>query len=334
MRQALAIPATCAFATFCSPVLANPNQSPDILAMVGVELGNEFRVSHLVITAEDLRRDGLDANYYSEFEASVVLPVSLYYEVSHGDGYLLLGKLYDRGTTISAFGNAIGAYQDGRWLVDVNVLDFQLSGGRPFSEYRSRDIVVLESGTDLVAQFLAQREAALDEARALRLQEVQLEDAKLRLEEELRLEREVLTASREGAALAAAELAKVEAEQKMAAERGRLIAQREAELQAADEKIFSLLNTNATYRAEVTHRKRRVQGTLEIVASGENHASGALTVALGNGESYQAPFTITSAREAGHVVARYKWFDDFDRDIDRTSARRSAFSAPSITFFR
>ena len=67
--------------------------------------------------------------------------------------------------------------------------------------------------------------------------------------------------------------------------------------------------------AEVTHRKRRLQGTLEIVASGENHASGALTVALGNGESYQAPFTITSAREAGHVVARYKWFDDFDRDI-------------------
>ena len=73
MRQALAILAACAFATFWSPVLANPNQTPDILAMVEVELGNEFRVSDLAITAEDLRRDGLDANYYSEFEASVVL---------------------------------------------------------------------------------------------------------------------------------------------------------------------------------------------------------------------------------------------------------------------
>ncbi|MDE0524382.1 MAG: hypothetical protein OXH79_20755, partial [Boseongicola sp.] len=154
--------------------VANPDEAPDIRALVEAELGDGFRVAELTVTTEELRRDGPGASYYSEFAASVILAVTLYHEIGQGDGYSLVGKLLERGETVPAFGSATAVYGDGRWNVEVNVLDLQLPGGHPFSEFRSPGTVVLEAGTELVDRFLAQREVALRNAEALRIQDAQI----------------------------------------------------------------------------------------------------------------------------------------------------------------
>ena len=155
---------------------ANPDEAPDIRTLVEAEIGDGFRVIELTVTAEELRRDGPDASYYGEFAASVILPVTLYHEIGQGEGYRLVGKLLERGETVPAFGSATAVYEDGRWDVQVNVLDLQLPGGHPFSEFRSPGIVVLEAGTDLVDRFLAQREQAFRDAEALRVQDARNEE--------------------------------------------------------------------------------------------------------------------------------------------------------------
>ncbi len=156
---------------------ANPDEAPDIRALVESELGDGFRVVELTFTAEELRRDGPGASYYSEFAASVTLPVAFYHEIGRGDGYILVGKLLERGEVVPAFGNAVAVYGNGGWSVEINVLDLQMPGGRPFSEFRSPGTVVLEVGTDLVDRFQTQREVALQDAEALRVQDLRIQDA-------------------------------------------------------------------------------------------------------------------------------------------------------------
>ena len=156
---------------------ANPDEAPDIRALVESELGDGFRVVEFSFTAEEPRRDGPDASYYGEFAAAVTLPVAFYHEIGRGDGYILVGKLLERGEIVPAFGNAVAVYGDGGWIVEISVLDLQLPGGRPFSEFRSPGMVVLEAGTDLVDRFQAQREVALQDAEALRAQDLRIEDA-------------------------------------------------------------------------------------------------------------------------------------------------------------
>ena len=156
-------------------VAADPNAAPDIWALVESELGNGFRVAELTITTEELRRNESGAIYEGEFAASVILPVTLYHEIGHGDGYRLVGNFLERGETVPAFGSAVAVYTDGRWAVEINLLDLQLPGGRPFSEFRSPGTVVLEAGTDLVDRFLAQREVAFRNAEALRAQDARIE---------------------------------------------------------------------------------------------------------------------------------------------------------------
>ena len=75
---------------------------------------------------------------------------------------------------------------------------------------------LLEAGTDHVARFQAGREAALAAAEALRMQDLRIRDAELRLEDKLRREREVLAALCEAEAKAAQELAEIEAERRVA----------------------------------------------------------------------------------------------------------------------
>ena len=156
-------------------VAADPNEAPDIRALVESELGNGLRLAELTITTEEFRRDGSGAIYQGEFAAAVVLPVTLYHEIGHGDGYRLVGKLLERGETIPAFGSAVAVYSDGRWAVEISLLDLQLPGGHPFSEFRSPGTVVLEAGTNLVDRFLAQREIAFRNAEALRVQDARVE---------------------------------------------------------------------------------------------------------------------------------------------------------------
>ena len=174
--RCLSAPLIAALLT-ASQAAANPDEAPDIRALVESELGEGFRVVELALTAEELRRDGPDASYYGEFAASVTLPVAFYHEIGRGDGYLLVGKLLERGEIVPAFGNAVAAYRDGSWTFEINVLDLQLPGGRPFSEFRSPGTVVLEAGTDLVDRFQTQREVALRDAEALRIQDIRIEDA-------------------------------------------------------------------------------------------------------------------------------------------------------------
>ena len=306
---------------------ANPNEAPDILPLVESALGNGYRVVELTITDEDLQRDGLDASYYGEFAASLSLPVALFHEVSRGDGYILVGKLLERGETISGFGNAVAAYQDGRWLIDVNVLDLRLPGGSPFSEFRTPGVVVLEAGANHVDRFLAQREAALKDAEALRLHSVRLEDAELRLEDKLRHERKVLAAQRKAAAEAAAEAAEIEARRGIAEERAAMVAAHEASLTASDEMIFPLLGKRSEHPVKVTHEGRRVEGTLRITENGASHASGTLSLALGNGEFHQTFIAITAADEPGQVVGRYPWFGGFQRAQQQECLSKGVFSA-------
>ena len=294
---------------------ANPNEAPDIRPLAEARLEDGYRVVELNVTHEDLRRDGLDASYYGEFEASVAVPVALFHEIGRGEGYVLVGKVIDRGETVPAVGNAVAAWQDGRWLVEVNILDLRLPGGSPFTDfrYRSPNMVVLEAGTEQVERFQAQREAGIRDTEALRMQEVRLKDAELRLEDQLRREREVLAAQREVEAKAAQELAEIEAARKVAEARTAMVAEREASLKASDELIFPLLGGAPEHSVQVTHEGRRVEGTLRITDNGASHAAGTLNLALGNGEFHEAPIAITGAAEPGQVMARYSRFNHFQR---------------------
>ena len=156
---------------------ANPDEAPDIRALVESELGDGFRVVDLTLTTEELRRDGPGASYYGEFAASVTLPVAFYHEIGRGEGYILVGQLLERGEIVPAFGHVVAVYGDDGWTVEINVLDLQLPGGRPFSEFRSPGTVVLEAGTNLVDRFQTQREVALQDAEVLRVQDLRIEDA-------------------------------------------------------------------------------------------------------------------------------------------------------------
>ncbi len=307
------------FALTGTTVSANPKKAPDIAPRILKELENR-QDCQIRKANEELERDRLSANYYTEFTASVALPVPLYSKVSSGDGYVIVQKLFAIGDTLPAYGNALGVYEDGKWRVDVNILDVQMPGGRPFSQFEKSGRVVLEAGTDAVLELQAGRAAAMEAAKALKAQDVRLEDAELRLEAELKQEWTVLAAQREAAARAATELARLEAEQQVSDEHARMVAEREKQLQASDKANFALLNTNATYRAEATHGNRRVQGVRTITESGENHASGVLKLDLGGGSSYQSTLVFTSARKAGQVVFRHPPFDGFreSRDVCET----------------
>lgn len=284
---------------------ANPNEAPDIVHLVEAEIGDDYRVVEVTVGVEDLRRDGLEATYYAEFEAALALPVALFHEVGRGEGYILVDKVLDRGEIFLAHGNAVAAYQEGRWLVEVNVLDLRLPGGRPFPDFRNFGAIVLEAGTDHVARFQAGREAALADAEALRMQDLRIKDAELRLEDKLRREREVLAAQREAEAKAAQELAEIEAGRRVAEARTALIAEQEADLKASDEMIFSRLASGSEHALQFTHEGQRVQGTLRMTESSSSHASGQFSVALGNGNSYQSHLTMTAADEPGQVMATY-----------------------------
>ena len=97
--------------------------------MLQSQLDDGYRVLELAVTNEDLSRDGLDAFYYGEFEALVSVPVGLFHEIGRGDGYVVVGKVIERGETVPAVGNAVAVYEDGRWRVEVNILDMRLPGG-------------------------------------------------------------------------------------------------------------------------------------------------------------------------------------------------------------
>lgn len=291
--------------------MANPNEAPDFVPLVEARLGDGYRIVDVTVGHEDLRRDGLDATYYAEFEVALALPAALFHEVGRGDGYVLLGTVLERGETIPAYGNAVGAYQEGRWLVEVNILDLRVPGGKPFRDFGGWGGLALVTGTEQVARFQAEREAALEEAEALRMQDVRIRDAELRLEEKLRLERQVLSAQREAEARAAQELAEIEAERKVAEARSAMIAEEEAKLKASDEAIFPLLAEGSEHAVQVTHAGQRVAGTVRMTESGGSHASGTMSLALGNGNRHEAWISITGADGPGQVVARYPALDGF-----------------------
>ena len=172
-------------------------------------------------------------------------------------------------------------------------------------------MLVLEAGSERVDRFQAQREAGLKDMEELRMQELRIDDAALRLEDKLRREREVLAAQRKAEAKAAQELAEIEATRRVADARTKMIADLEASLKASDEMIFSLLGPGTEHAVQVTHERRRVAGTVRITDVGVSYASGTLSLSLGNGDFHQAPFTVSAGGDPGEVVARYPPFNGF-----------------------
>lgn len=272
-----------------APALANPNEAPDFRDALADQVGmpaSTIEISEL--TGEDLSRDGLTASYYAGFEAVATSPFDFFAEVDRGDGYVVVQEVTSRGDPMTISGNVLGAYQDGAWQVQVNVMDTQRPGGRPLSAFSSGDTVALEAGSAELEAFLTARDEAMALAHELAMAEIAREAERDRLARELAREQEQRDAA---AAAAAAEERRVferEQEAKLVAERAR-----------ADEMIMALFNADAQHTAQIAYSGQRVGGTFDVVRSTDEVLE--LTGAFPRGAegTYETTATISLAPEAG-----------------------------------
>ena len=286
---------------------ASPIEFPYFQDLIEFEIGGGSRVVDADVTIERLQSDVRDVSHYGNLKIYLEPPVALVCEICRGDGFVAVGVVLKRDEAIPAYGNAVAANRDGRWLADVNVHDLRTTDGSPVSESHAPSTIVIETDSDLVAGFQAGRVAALSDV-------------------ELWLESRIRAAQREAEANAAQALAEIVVTYSFAQENAEQIGTWEASAETSAESISSLLVSGSKHPVKVTHEGRRVQGTLWIAETGANHAAGTLSLDIGGGEFRQTPISITAAAGPGLVVARYPAFNGFKNRVSYACYVQGAYS--------
>ncbi len=261
-----------------SGAFANPNQAPGIDEQLKKYFGRDVEISKIELSNEDLRREGNQAHYYSEFVAHLGWNMPFFDAVDIQDDYVIIQEVFGIEDTLPVYGNALGFYQSGEWSVELNVKDVHSHGGKPMSAFISDGRVVFIAGTGDADEFVRLRKEALAVAH-----EIELERIKLQSE---RAEVELIAAERIQAALI----------------------HRQGQAKEALQSVFS---EGTTFDGEISHRGRRVRTVFSIETTYSNHAEGVFSAELGNEQFYEAPFIIRTHRNPGEAVLEYSELKDF-----------------------
>lgn len=273
---------------------ANPNEAPDITQEVADMYSLPVStLGPVEVMDEDLNRDGLSATYYARFETETRAGINYYAEVDRGDGYIVLQKTMDADDPWWLSGNVLGAYENGEWQVQVNMLEMHEPGGSPLNTFNEEDTVLLFAGSQNLEEFLTARNDAMALRHTLEMEEMAREDERQRLARELEREREVLEAK---VAAEAEEERRLFEQQRQAA----MVAERAA----ADEIVMSLFEEDRTHTAEIMVHGQRLAGTLKVGQVSDKMVHMEARFDRDNEVSLEFPVVITLTPEPGNLHLR------------------------------
>jgi hypothetical protein len=278
-------------AVLAGTALANPNEAPEFKDEIAQQLGvSATTITEVKTSDEDLSRDGLTAHYYAGFTAGIKAPTDSFAEVDRGEGYVVVQKIQEMGDPIPVQGNVLGAYEDGKWQVQVNITDVQAAGGKSMKQISSGSTVVMHAGSDDFKAFIEARKDAMALGHTLKLAEIEQTAEQDRLKAELTRKKQAAEA--EASAKAAEERRLFEAAQEAA-----LIEERKK----ADEMLMALFSEEAKPTAQLSYGGRRVPGDIEVVRATDGIVEMKAVFDLGSGQTYQTPININLSPETGHL---------------------------------
>ena len=283
------------FALSVGVSLANPNRAPDAKPAIIEEIDlPASMILDMALSNEDLMRDGLTASYYATFSLSVAVLEPTYIKVAEGDGYVVIEPVLTREDTISVFGNVLGAYEDGMWKTQVNVIERIDQGGTPYSRFRSPDRIILIAGKADLESFVSKR----SETAALIHQLAMQDKALMHQLAVQQIEADAVEVQRRTELEAEAQAAASEAERTLVRTTE---ATRIAEREAMDQIILALFTEGANLPGQVVSNGVRLSGEFNVTRVTESLVEGIAVFDKGNGDSYTMPFILRLSGAVGDL---------------------------------